>query len=212
MQRYIEQLIEDLHKATWNLRPPHELWEETGADPDDEVELEDMSFVEEYMYGDKLPISDITGIEQEQLPPPEQLTQDQKALLAAELEKLLQFFHFCLDFPADYPTHLRYSFIRDFWKEEHVPMSFGETHIEFCSFEEENCPFPGYCNTCREVTEQMEFDNRYGTVPDSEVDVEMLLPSPEEIEDFFRQKEQQAGDHFPDEEDDLKKPGDKLPY
>lgn len=33
MKRYIEQLIDDLHKATWKMKPPHEMWEESGADP-----------------------------------------------------------------------------------------------------------------------------------------------------------------------------------
>ena len=34
MERYIEQLIEDIHKATWNIRPPHEIWEQSGDDSD----------------------------------------------------------------------------------------------------------------------------------------------------------------------------------
>ncbi|HKJ42972.1 MAG TPA: hypothetical protein VKA27_12840, partial [Sunxiuqinia sp.] len=136
MQHYISQLIDDIRQAIWNLRPPHELWEESKADPDDELELEDMSFVEQYIEGEKQPIADITGIAPEQLPPPEKLTAEQQGLLASELEKLLQYFHFVLDFPEKFPPHLRYSFILDFWNEEHVPLSFGENHIEFCDYEE----------------------------------------------------------------------------
>ena len=52
MQRYIEQLIDDIHKATWDLKPPHPMWEESGADPDNELELEDLSYVEQYLEGD----------------------------------------------------------------------------------------------------------------------------------------------------------------
>lgn len=171
MQRYIEQLIEDIHKATWNMKPPHELWEESEADPDDELELEDMSYLEKYIYGDEVPISVITEIHHEQLPPAEKLTQELQALLAVELEKLLQYFHFHLDFPDDYPSHLRYAFIRKFWEEKHVALSFGENHIEFCDYEEEHCPFPGYCNTCKEVAGQMKFDEeqaRRASQPDDE--------------------------------------------
>jgi len=135
MERYIEQLINDLHQATWKIRPPHELWEESEANHDDELELEDMSYVEKYMYGDQEPISGITGIEIEKLPPAEKLSEKQQALLATELEKLLQYFHFTLDFPENYPSHLRYPFILKFWEEEHVALSFGENHIEFCDLQ-----------------------------------------------------------------------------
>ncbi len=165
MQRYLEQLIEDLHKATWGIKPHHRLWEESEADPDDDLELEDMSFVEKYVYGDEIPISGITGISREQLPPVEKLSQDQQALLSVELELLLHYFHFYLDFPKDFPAHLRYPFICKFWEEKHVALSFGENHIEFCHYDEEDCPFPGYCNTCKDYTAQMESDEKQGSHP-----------------------------------------------
>jgi len=175
MQRYIEQLIDDLHKATWRMKPPHELWETSKADPDDELELEDMSYVEKYLYGNEIPIPEITGIAREQLPPAEKLSQEQQALLAVELEKLLQYFHFYLDFPEGYPTHLRYPFILKFWDEKHVPLSFGENHIEFCDYNEEQCPFPGYCNTCIEVSEQMKFDEQHGIKADFDFNADELF-------------------------------------
>ena len=117
-----------------------------------------MSFVEKYLYGDKEPISSITGIATVLLPPADKLTICQQSLLADELEKLLQYFHFHLDFPQNYPAHLKYPFIRDFWSEEQVVMSFGENQIEFCDYVEAYCPFPGYCATCKEIADQMKFD------------------------------------------------------
>lgn len=156
MDNYLKQLIDDLHEATWKIKPPHDLW--STADPDDEVELEDMSFAEQYIYGKEEKISKITGIETFMLPPPEKLSEEQQGLLAEELEKLLSYFHFHLVFPDDYPSHFRYPFILNFWNEEHVALSFGNINIEFCTFDEENCPFPGYCKTCKEVAEQMKFD------------------------------------------------------
>ena len=184
MEHYIEQLIDDLHKATWNMNPPHELWEESGADPDDELELEDMSYLEEYVYGKEIPISAITGIEQEQLPPAEKLSQAQQALLATELENLLKYFHFYLDFPENFPAHLRYQFIVDFWEEKHVALSFGESHIEFCDYSEGYCAFPEYCTSCSEIEAQLKFDEQFehrdGLALD--FDVNSLLPTPAEIE------------------------------
>lgn len=192
MQRYIKQLIDDIHKATWNVRPPHELWDD--ADPDYEVELEDMSFAEQYLYGEKEPVSQITGISQGQLPLPEKLSQEQQALLATELEKLLQYFHFTLDFPDKFPAHLRYPFIRDFWTESHVPLSFGENHIEFCDYEDENCPFPGYCSICDEVSAQMKYDEEHSSKTNLEIDIDGLLPSPEQMEAWMKQQENDEGE------------------
>jgi hypothetical protein len=156
MQRYIEQLIEDIQKATWKIKPPHDLWDH--ADLDSELELEDMSYVEKYIYGDSEPISDITGIDVSQLPPPEKLTVEQQALLAGKLEDLLKYFNFCLEFPQGLPDHLKYTFIKKFWAEEQVAVSCGTSHIEFCDYNEGNCPFRGYCNTCKEVIEQFKHD------------------------------------------------------
>jgi len=69
MQQYLEQLIQDLRRATWKLSPPHEIWLESDADPDNEPELEDLSYVEKYVYGEEIPVSEITGIDTEYLPP-----------------------------------------------------------------------------------------------------------------------------------------------
>jgi hypothetical protein len=189
MQHYISQLINDIRQATWNLQPPHSLWEESEADPDNELELEDMSFIEQYVEGERQPISQITGISSEQLPPPDKLNIEQCALLASELEKLLEYFHFRLDFPMGYPYELRYKFIRDFWVEEHVLLSFGENHIEFCDYNEENCPFPGYCNTCKEIAGQMKFDEEEAGSVDFEINLDNLLPDAEQIKAWKNQQE-----------------------
>jgi len=203
MERYIEQLIDDIRKATWNLRPPHRLWLDSEADPENELELEDMSFVEQYIAGEVEPIAEITGIECEQLPPPERLKKEQRELLATELEKLLQYFNFYLNFPAGFPAFLRYPFIRDFWSEEHVPLSFGENFIEFCDYKEGGCPFPGYCETCEEIAEQIKFDEEHGAAGGWHFDVDDFSPSPEEIEDFFRcrSKAMEKGENLSGDDD-----------
>jgi len=160
MQRYIEQLIEDLHQATWGLKPPHPIWEESQADPDNECELDDISYIEEFVEGEEIPVSSITGIDLNLLPPEEQLTDEQKTLLSIKLETLLEYFHFHLEFPESYPHHLRYHYIRKFWTEKQVALSFGTCHIEFCEYDETQCPFPGYCKTCYEVDQQMKHDEQ----------------------------------------------------
>lgn len=143
MEKYIQQLIDDIRTAGLKIKPPHEVWE--YADPDDEIELEDISQVEKYVYGEEIPISTITGIDDIMLPPPHKLSKNQMAALAEELEKLLELKNFALEFPENLPMHMRYPFIKKFWEEKHVEMSFGTSHIEFCQYEPENCPYPDYC-------------------------------------------------------------------
>lgn len=183
MERYIEQLIDDIHKATWNIRPPHEIWPLSKADPDNELELEDMAFAEKNLYGKEKRISKITGIDSELLPDSSKLTSQQQARLAAELEKLLQIFHFTLDFPENYPADLRYPFILKIWNEKHVPLSFGDNHIEFCDMNDDKCPFPGYCTTCKEVAAQMKSDEETG-LPASDFP-EDEIPYFEDLNGFF---------------------------
>lgn len=192
MQLYIEQLVTDIRNATWNMRPPHQIWQRSQADPDNELEEEDISYVEEAIYGTPEPIAEITTIPFEQLPPPEQLTSAQQATLSVELEKLLINYNFKLDFPATYPHELRYPIIRNFWLESHVPLSFGTNHIELCDLDESACPFPGHCTTCAEVAAQMKFDEEQAqknTQPafDTNIDIEFirsLLPTNEDMKNF----------------------------
>jgi len=106
----------------------------------------------QYLYGEKETISSITGIDSELLPPNGVLCKSQVEILANELERILQKHHFVLDFPVNFPTHLRYEFIIRFWREEHLTFSSGENHIDFCSYHEETtCPFGGYCIVCSDV-------------------------------------------------------------
>jgi hypothetical protein len=174
MERYIEQLIDDIHKATRNLKSPHRIREETNADLTNEIDCYDISHIEKYYEGEGQYIAQITGIDPENLPPAEMLTKKQQALLAKELEQLLLTFHFVLDFPHNFPAHLRYSFIREFWNEKQVALSFGENHIEFCEYEEENCPFPGYCSTCREIEAQLKSDEKYDDITGLESETDDL--------------------------------------
>ena len=148
MQRYITQLIEDLHEIAQITHPSGKTAEETVHD--DKTFLKHLEDIENYLHGEELPISEITGILPEQLPPPGKLNKSQQAQLSVELESFLAYFHFVLDFPQNYPSHSCYPFIKKFWTEKHSPMRIGFSYIEFCEYDKANCPFPGYCTTCDE--------------------------------------------------------------
>jgi len=213
MKHYIQQLIEDIRKVSGDQKHRENL----GLRYSDEPDPEDMAYVERFIEGKQQSIAWITGLEQAQFPPPERLTTEQQELLSIELEELLQNFHFVLDFPENYPVYLRYSFIRDFWLEKQVPMSFGESHIEFCDYEEENCPFPGYCTTCQDIKEEFKSSEGLTNKTDvTDINVEDLLMSAKEMEDFFRQRRNLTdhdddNDHDNDENNDVP-PNSDLPF
>lgn len=179
MKHYLDQLIEDIHQITRNL--------ELSLNEEDAEADMDFSQVEKFERNEVTQVSQITGIEQAQLPPIEKLNKDQQALLANELEQLLDWFHFKLDFPRNYPVHLRYPFIREFWGEEHVSVTDGTIHIDFCDYEEKNCPFPGYCTICSDYEMQKKEHRLQGTetLDDIFADEDEDAPYIEDISGFY---------------------------
>lgn len=170
MQTYINQLIDDIKLATWKIEEPSDIWD--SVDMTNPGEIEDISYVENHFYGKKKKLSEITGIDTVKLPSVSKLNQEQAAALAIELEKLLIHFNFYPDFPDFYPAHLKYVFFCRIWEDEYVPLSFGESHIEFCNYDEDTCPFPDYCTTCAEFNKEVE----EGSKDDFIFDLDDLLP------------------------------------
>jgi hypothetical protein len=97
-------------------------------------------------------LSKIVGIDTAMLPADDLLSDEQTGLLAPKMEALLNAYNFYPDFPQNtgngVPPRLRYRAMRSHWESEQTIMSFGESHLEFYSYDEKDCPFPGYCNTC----------------------------------------------------------------
>lgn len=153
MQNYIKQLIEDIHSAKLVSSIPLSIWD--TVDFDNELEIEDISYVEKYYYGEEKYISEITGIDSMLLPPSEMLDDSQRILLVKELEGLLNSRNFEIEFPVSYPIPLRYELLRGLWDEKHVEVSYGTNHIDFCNWDFDTCPFKEYCRICKDVEEDM---------------------------------------------------------
>ena len=138
---YVKQLQEDIRRAA------QKTLVENGNIEDDLTSFEkQMEEVESFVYGDMVPLSQIVGIATVQLPPPEKLSEVQQQTLYEDMEKLLNAFNFYPDFPENLPGHLKYQVMRARWDNEHVHMSVGQSHLEFCDYEPGNCPFPSeYC-------------------------------------------------------------------
>jgi len=142
---YVKQLSEDLRLAAQKNLVEHENNHDLTSDNFEEHIKE----VEKYIYGDMEPLSKIVGIHTVQLPPPEQLSEAQQSQLYDEMEQLLNAFNFYPDFPENLPGHFKYQVMRSRWDDEHVFMSSGHSHLEFCEYEPKDCPFPSEFCSCK---------------------------------------------------------------
>ena len=158
IQKYVDQLAEDIQKAAERTT----IYSQVKSQPDSIGEdfQDPIAEVEEFLHGPKYKLSEIVGIEASTLPADHLLSDRQTGLLASKLEFLLNAFHFYPDFPTNngktVPPRLRYRAMRESWEYENPIVSSGEIHLEFCDYDETQCPFPGYCATCSELHESDE--------------------------------------------------------
>lgn len=147
MEKYIEQLLEDLGEAADQGPGPGTSWNAIGeGDFDEEDPIAD---VEQFLYGPEQKLSEIVGIEKIQFPPKEKLSEKQMSKLFNAMVDLLNVFHFVPDFPDGVPVSIKYQLLRENWDSKQVYVGGGgETHIEFCDYEPDECPFPRECCDC----------------------------------------------------------------
>lgn len=179
MKRYLEQLISDMRASAGNV-PDEDLRVFFGNTLDDE----ELPFSEAFRYGPRRKISEIVGIPSISFPPEDLLTGNQLEILAIEMEYLLKAYYFYPEFPNGVPGRLRYRQLLKVWDDEHVFLVNGEITLEFCDYDESNCPFPGYCDICSNIKEFTD---------ESDEGIE-------EVEDFIEMKYDPEPDY--DEEDD----------
>jgi hypothetical protein len=131
MQNYLTHLIFDMHLAA--ARVPQSRIPEGEFDPDYMLELEE---------SDEKTMSQWFGLEKEQFPASEKLSEEQLELMANEFEQLWAAWSFYPDFPEGLPAKRRYELMRDYLDHpcQHWPGGWVH-HFEFCDYEPENCPF-----------------------------------------------------------------------
>ena len=161
MDIYIRQLIEDFRRNTKN----------AGSG---KIRSEDNNPANKgkYPYGRNKKLSDIVGISYVQLPSDETLNDKQVSLVTKEMIRLLNSYNIFPDFPEKLPDRIKYRVLRDNWEIRQVTFSVGESHLEFCNNDKDNCPFEGYCKVCENELDDLN-------------DVNKLLPTKDEIDSFM---------------------------
>jgi hypothetical protein len=163
MERYIQQLIEDINELmpdqkeeTPKQHPLASCFEPVSMENWKEFEM-----IDDMFESNPVPIAVTTGIQWNELPDPSLLSKNQRRRLAAALEELLQNHGYFLEFPYRFPSDAKYSFLRDFWTTEHIIIPFGQLHFELCNYDHESCPFPDYCSDCTKLAgEEMSNENK----------------------------------------------------
>ncbi len=138
MQKYVNQLIEDIRAITADPIQAPEPQEDEVLPPQ----------IEEWIQGGPLStMGQLFGLEKMQFPPEDKLTTSQKEAIVDAMTILCRAYHFNMIFPKKLPKALRYTHIVDCLNRDVPFIGEGRFSLEFCYYEPEHCPFDlKYCD------------------------------------------------------------------
>ncbi|MEN9444580.1 MAG: hypothetical protein RIS47_1470 [Bacteroidota bacterium] len=158
MQRYVEQLIDDIGLAIQKSPPENpnsqfaetELWDQL-------ITIDDI-----ISLGKEEPMVYYLGINDLVFPPSKRLTPKLAELLARAILDLWTAFRIEAEFPEGFPLAELYPMLLDKMREPLMHFPIGLTHIEFCDYEPTTCPFgEKYC-TCNSTEIEVKPDEPCG--------------------------------------------------
>lgn len=140
MQKYVDQLLADLAEAY----PSTVVYDTLFFDDEDGEEW--MEELEEIDLSPYKPLSEWTGIRQEQLPPARMMSDEQIHALLQELISLLRAFNIAVAFHAFVPERKQYHAIREHWRQEAPFLKRSMHHLKYCDHDFDRCPLGSeYC-------------------------------------------------------------------
>jgi len=144
MQRYVDQLIEDLEKAA---KKPHTI---PYIEPPEGFD-EDL-FIPELALTPYKTIEEWTGIDQISFPHSFRLSDEQVSIILLAIFKLLDSFNLKLvDRTDDIPNEILYDVLVEYWSDyvQYLPSSGFD--LEVCTGDPETCPYLGFCNCDEDI-------------------------------------------------------------
>jgi len=147
MQKYINQLIEDLRAAKKYAPVQKDRLLMSDTEITEELEEIDRIIDEE---PDK-PLHNIFGIDPIVFPPLEKLTDKQAQQLAEEILALWGAFNIEAVYPGNFPKNKLYPLLIRKFKEPFMYFPAGQTGIEFCHYVPEECPFGNEFCMCKDI-------------------------------------------------------------
>ena len=158
MQRYINQLIEDLRAAKNQVPPEPKLSE-------DYEEFEKQMF--EMETSPSIPMKQLFGISYDELPPPEKLTEEQMQQLIDAIFETWAAFNCSAEFPDDVPIKLQYDLVRDQFADPIHYMPGYSMDFDFCIAWCPECKITEYCTLKDEIWTKEELEEERSKKPDS---------------------------------------------
>ena len=149
MQSYINHLLSDIAEACREEQP--ETY--SAATAENDVDAIERYFEEVERWLEHEPEHDFSyycGLQKEQFPPTEKLTDDQMEAVSHAFEKLLFTWNIGVELPDKLPAARKYSLLVSVLERKVAIVENGFETIEFCSYDPPSCPFNEYC-TCREL-------------------------------------------------------------
>jgi len=151
MQRYIQQIIQDLQHAKKDV-PPDPKLEECKT----QEEFNEKMFAIE--TAPSQPMKQIFGVSYEELPPPEKLSKEQMQQLIDAIEDTFGEFNIDIDFKDEMPVELKYEVLRDEFEDDFFYMHGFHTTIDFCSGWCPECKIADFCTSKDEIWTKEELD------------------------------------------------------
>ena len=166
MQSYINHLLSDITEAC--REEQQEAY--SSASGENDVEAIERYFEEVERWLEHEPEHDFSyycGLQKEQFPPAEKLTNEQLEAVSIAFEKLLFTWNIGVEMPDKLPVSQKYNLLISVLERKVAIVENGFETIEFCSYDPPSCPFNEWC-TCKELGLKDQDDDELEDVdPDS---------------------------------------------
>jgi hypothetical protein len=160
MRRYTSELINEMNEAVRISRKLKKRLSCDNAEKNASFMGKNAFHFRAKNYGNPIKLEDIIGIPSEVLPPDNLLKKEEKAELSRIMIELMNIWNFFPEFPDNLPDHVKYKHLKKVWSSEQVYMGMGENKIEFCNYDDSQCPFIGFCSFCDDIKEQEKLYNQ----------------------------------------------------
>lgn len=140
MENYLAQLLKDITYATENINSPY---------PDTPTGIWDwISNEEEDKTAPRISLEEWTGIQQEQLPPEELLSDQQVKELYEALEKMLLEYNYAIVFVISMPIRIKYKVLQTNFRQTAIQKRWHDGFFETCKENKSHpdCLMGEYCH------------------------------------------------------------------
>lgn len=151
MQDYIHFLLEDLAAIAKN--PP------TPPQYDVPKELEGIEYVLEWENNPYQTMLSLFNLEPEVFPPADRLSVSQLEQLNLGILELWAGFNFYAEFPEEVSSRRLYEALTKYMQHSECQyISKGSSHVEFCQYEPDNCPWGNDLCSCKDLVSEIQND------------------------------------------------------